>query len=490
MPDGYLVQLGDGKLDPGDGIVGPLITFVTDQELGAGNWIWSGTWNGITFTDEPEPGAYFLATNGNIYFVPAFGPVDTLTSASTTVTPAIIIGTSGADAALIGDGDDETIDGREGADTIDGNAGEDTILGGAGNDSIEGGAGADSINAGDDDDIARGGSEADELYGGSGNDDLFGDDGADLLIGGSGNDDLFGGTGDDTLYGDQNTSVAAETLQWSLQGADNDDLSGGFTQTTGTMDVTVSITDDGALTSAQLDTATTQYTETGEPFATNSALELAGNGGASTATVRVDFSGIDDTDTLDAAENVSFRINDIDTGTWIDTLSIAAFDTDGNPVTITITPESASNTTSGNNVTAGVANGTAASQTGSILVEIAGPVDFFEISYGNDSTGAQRAWLSDISFTPAVAPDGDDTFDGGLGADDMFGGGGNDTFALADGDEAFGEDGDDVFVLNDLGEAAGAILIDGGEGAESAGDTLRLNGEASLSDVVFDAGNS
>lgn len=495
MPDGYLVQLGDGSLDAGDAIVDPLITFTTDQVLGAGNWVWSGTWNGQTFTNTSEPGEYILATNGNVYFVPDFGPVDTITSASVTAAPpytappsgSIITGTPDPDD-LDGTGDDDVIDGLGSADTLDGLGGDDTILGGGGDDTITGGSGSDSLNGGDGADSVEGGTGDDELYGGEDDDTLLGEAGADLLVGGSGADALSGGAGADTIYGD-GPPDAEELLQWSLEGADGADLSGGFTQNTGSVDVTVTITDDGALTGAELDTGTTQYTETGEPFGATSALELSGNGGAATATVSVSFADTDDGDSTGAVEDLSFRLNDIDSGGWVDTVTINAFDAFGNPVAVTITPEDPGNATSGSTVTSGVANGNAASQSGSILVEIDGPLSSLEIIYGNDSTAGQRAWISDIAFTPSAPPDGADTLDGGEGADVMFGGGGNDAFTVADGDEAYGEDGDDIFTLTDLGEAGATITIDGGEGGESAGDTLALGGLGSVDDVVLDVGN-
>ncbi|MEM1373788.1 MAG: Hint domain-containing protein [Pseudomonadota bacterium] len=496
MPDGYLVQLGNGSLDAGDAIVDPLITFTTDQVLGAGNWIWSGTWNGQTFTNTSEPGEYILATDGNVYFVPDFGAVDTITSASVTSAPpytepppgSTITGTPEPDD-LDGTADGDFIDGLGSGDTLDGLGGDDTILGGGGEDTITGGSGADSLTGGDGADSVEGGSGDDELYGGEDDDALFGEAGSDLLVGGSGSDALLGGDGTDTIYGDAPPGDPTELLQWSLEGGDGTDVTGGFMQNTGTVDVTVSITNDGALTAAELDTTTTQYTETGEPFGGTSALELSGDGGSATATVSLTFADTDDTDSTGAVEDLSFRLNDIDTGAWVDTVTINAFDALGNPVSVTITPEDAGNTTSGSTVTSGVANGSAASQSGSVLVEIDGPLSSLEIIYGNDSTGGQRAWISDVAFTPSTAPDGADTLDGGAGADVIFGGGGNDAFIVADGDEAYGEDGDDVFTLADLGEAGAAITIDGGEAGESTGDTLALGGLGSVDDVVFDAGN-
>ncbi|MEL6701756.1 MAG: Hint domain-containing protein, partial [Pseudomonadota bacterium] len=154
-----------------------------------------------------------------------------------------------------------------------------------------------------------------------------------------------------------------------------------------------------------------------------------------------------------------------------------------------LTPENTSNTTSDNTVTAGVANGGPDDASGSILVTIAGPVSSFDIIYENDSTGGQRMWVSDIHFDTVPNPDGDDILSGGTGADDIFGGGGNDTISVADGDDAFGEDGDDTFILTDLGETNSAITIDGGEGGETGGDTIQLGGLAGLDDVTYDVGN-
>ena len=492
MPNGYLVTLGDSELGVGDTISGALITFQTDLNLGAGDWEWSGTWGGSTYTNEQEPGVYYLATDGNVYFVPDFGPVDTLTASTVVSSPAYIEGTSGADV-IAGDGDAEIIDAQEGNDTVTAGSGDDTVRGGAGDDDISGNAGADEINAGTGNDSVSGGSEADTIEGGGGSDTLEGDSGADVISGGSGSDAIDGGTGDDTIYGDQDpaTTSTNETLVWEDVAANNTDVSGGFTVRTGEIDVAVSITNDGALSDALIDATTTQYTEAGEPFDTTSALEIEGNGGADTATIRVDFDAPDDTDYLSQAANISFRINDIDTGTWTDVITVNAFDAGGLPVTVTLTPEGTNFTQTGNTITSAEANGDAEDASGSILVEIAGPASYFEIIYENDNTGGQRMWVTDINFDTVVPADGDDTLTGGTGADDMFGGGGNDLVYVADGDDAYGEEGDDTFILTDLGETNANIFIDGGSGGESAGpgggDTIQLNGQASLTDVNFDA---
>jgi len=200
MPNGYLVQLSDTSLDPNDSIVDPLTTFTTDTIIGAGDWIWSGTWNGQTFTNTSEPGVYYLATDSNVYFVPDYGPVDTITSASVQTAPSfatndgIVSGTAGDDIIddAYTDSDGDVIDGGDGT----GPAGnEDLVEAGAGNDSVVSGL------------------ENDTVYGQDGLDTLDGGAGDDLLIGGGGNDSLLGGDGNDTLYGDD----APQQGQWDYQ---------------------------------------------------------------------------------------------------------------------------------------------------------------------------------------------------------------------------------------------------------------------------------
>jgi hypothetical protein len=79
MPRGYLVSLGDFVLDNDDGIGGGYTFFTTDTVLGNGTWEWSGTYFGTTYTDETEPGVYYLSTDGAVYFVPDYGRVSSIT---------------------------------------------------------------------------------------------------------------------------------------------------------------------------------------------------------------------------------------------------------------------------------------------------------------------------------------------------------------------------------------------------------------------------
>jgi len=87
----------------------------------------------------------------------------------------------------------------------------------------------------------------DTIFAGDGNDSVAGSNGADSIFGGGGADTLNGGEGNDVIYGGNNATPtdSPETLDWSLQGADEADISAGFTQDTGEMLVTVAFTDTG-----------------------------------------------------------------------------------------------------------------------------------------------------------------------------------------------------------------------------------------------------
>lgn len=265
MPTGYLVSLGsNGALDSGDIIGGGAVSFTTQNALGGGQWVWSGTSGGTQYYNTTEPGQYYLATNGSVYFVPDYGPVTTLSSAGVVSAPnyagitygtsanEAITGTSGADVIYGG----ATTGGTgTGNDTINAGAGNDTIRAGDGNDSITGGTGADSIDGGAGADTASysgaasgvnanlaygsgalgdaagdtftsvenltGSAYNDTLVGDGGANSIAGGGGADTAVGGAGNDTIDGGAGDDVLRGGGgNDSI--------LGGTGNDSVTGGL----------------------------------------------------------------------------------------------------------------------------------------------------------------------------------------------------------------------------------------------------------------------
>ncbi|MEO3414724.1 Hint domain-containing protein [Roseovarius sp. CAU 1744] len=399
-------------------------------------------------------------------------------------------------------GTDTVVTGTSGNDTIDGSYSDHD------GDSVNGSGNDDSVQAGDGDDSVVTGA------------------GSDTIEGGGGADTLLGGDGADTIYGGDNGAPPSspEFLNWEAAGNDEGDVSGGLTQITGEIEVTVSFTDDGDNTPTfEIESTDAQYADTGEPFNTTSSLRLFGDGDAATSTTTIDFAAAPGSTYADEVENVSFRINDIDSflGNHTDTVTVNAFDADGNPVTVTFTV-GGDETVAGNTVTAGGALDDPDDANGSVLVEIAGPVAQIEIIYSNGQGGTHAINVTDVHFDAMPPEDGDDSIDGGGGADSLFGEAGNDTldggldddtldggagddsltgglgsdsmtggagddsFQVAQGDTAAGGDGDDYFTLTDLGEAGNdAITITGGEGDETAGDTLRLTSDISQADITF-----
>ncbi|NIZ62891.1 type I secretion protein [Sedimentitalea sp. CY04] len=239
MPQGYIVQLGDSSLDAGDTIVGPYTTFTADTLLGAGTWTWTGHVTddddeSAYYVNEVETGNYYQGTDGTVYFVPDYGPVDILESATATTAPSysdadgIIDGTATGDLinANYVDSDGDSVDNGSGGgtsgnqDTINAGAGDDTVIAGADNDTVYAGDGADSVDAGTGDDAVMGGIGNDSLSGGDGNDQLWGEAGDDALFSGDGDDFAVGGDGNDTIKG----SYGQDTL---VGGAGNDSLMGG-----------------------------------------------------------------------------------------------------------------------------------------------------------------------------------------------------------------------------------------------------------------------
>ncbi|MEJ6394387.1 Hint domain-containing protein [Gymnodinialimonas sp. 2305UL16-5] len=314
--------------------------------------------------------------------------------------------------------------------TINGDDTDNTLNGTADADDITGGAGNDTINAGGSDDVVDGGSPA--------------------LT----NTDLF--------------------LDWTAQGGNNTDLSGGFTQDTGGINVAVSFVDGGPGTSATVETGT-QYTEAGDPFATNSGLDLRSNGSGTAWTADLNFSAVGGSGLADEVENVIFRLQDIDQGGWQDVVTVNAFDADGNPVAVSLTP-AGDDTVSGNTVTAGPTSTGTTDPQGSVLVSIAGPVARVEIIYENTGTGGQLLYVSDVHFEAVPTDDdtifgedgndslsggfGNDLIDGGADDDVIDGGSGNDTLIGGDGSDTLaGGTGSD-----DLSGGTGADTLDGGEG--------------------------
>jgi len=385
---------------------------------------------------------------------------------------------------------------------VEGTGGDDIInifyTGDPDGDMVDGGDGG---GAGGNDDV---------IDGAAGNDNIFAGDGDDTVQGGTGDDVIEGGAGNDTLYGDEAQAPADETLQWSLEGNDASNLGSGFTQTTGTMNVTVNMTSTGnnnpVLT---VESNETQYIAPGETTDPNSSALLFGNGDGDTATLTLDFTATGGGGMTDNVEDVSFRINDVDavSGNHQDIVTVTAYDADGNEVPVILTPAGA-DTVTGQTVTASGSNDTESVAEGSVEVFIEGPVSLIVVSYGNGDDGTQGIYFTDVNFTtiPDTSGGGDDQIDGGAGDDLLFGEGGNDiltggagsdtlsggagddTLYLGADDSAAGGDGDDLFVL-DLSTVYGGngatIVIDGNEDGETDGDTLDFSGLIDPTDITW-----
>ena len=437
MPDGYRVNLGNGSLDAADSIGGPLVTFTTASTIGAGQWTWSGTWNGQNFSNTLEPGVYYLGTDNFVYFVPDFGPVTTITTATVTSAPAfvqpdgIVTGTGGADLIDSNYTDSDSDKAGDGDDQINAGGGNDTVLAGAGNDTVQAGGGNDTV------------------------------------YGGGGNDSLDGGIGNDLIYGDTGVAQATaqnETLNWSAQGNDGTSLVNGFTQDTGTMRVSVNFVNNGNNNPTyQVETTDTTYVASAEPFNPTSSLYLFGNGDAATSTTVINFAAEAGSGMSDQVGNVRFRINDIDWGTnnHRDIVTVNAFDANGNQVSVTITP-GAGDTVSDNTITANNSANNPNDAAGSALIQISGPVSRVTISYSNGLNGTQAIWVSDLHFTTIPQVPGDDTLSGGDGDDTLYGEAGNDVLSGGSGtNEIYGGDGNDTVI-----GGAGADVISTGAGMD------------------------
>ncbi|WP_420859382.1 Hint domain-containing protein [Marivivens marinus] len=378
---GYLVTLGDGSLDNGDYISATQSNFTQDSIIGTGSWNWSGTWDGdgLFYSNINDTGTYYLGSDGNVYFVPdnwytTSGDAYAVSAPSYVATDGIVSGTGGSDFIDSNyTGDADTVDGADGDnDSIDAGGGNDTVIAGSGNDTISAGEGNDVV------------------YG-------------DFTAGG-------GGTG------------SPEHLSWIAQGATGTNIAGGFTQDTGGMNVNVSFTNDGGNTAVQT-SSSTQYVGTG-PYATNSGLYLTGGAGPN-VTATFDFSAEAGSGLTGEVQNISFILNDVDMSGWQDIITINAYDADGNPVAVTITPYGA-DTVSGNTITAANTSETQTSAEGAVLVEIAGPVATFEIIYENGGTAGQAMWVTDVHYETIPIVEGDDSINAGMGDDLVYGGGGDD----------------------------------------------------------------
>ncbi len=330
--------------------------------------------------------------------------------------------------------------------------------------------------------------------------DFTGDNQDNIINGTSDDDTIKGGGGDDTITaGDGNdvvdgggVPVAATplSLDWTDEGADRTDISDGFTQDTGGINVTVSFTNNGTGNRAEVDDGTT-YTEAGDPFDNDSSLYLGASGGTQGSwTTELTFEATAGSDFADEVENVTFRVQDIDQSGWQDIVEIRAYDANGNRIEVDLTAggDDVVNEQT-DTVTAVSGRDSPDDAQGSVLVEIPGPVGRVEIVYSNGSNGGQFINVTDVHFDAVVSDDdfidggtGDDILSGGDGDDEILGGIGNDTIDGGAGNDTI-QGGNDADTISggsgndDIRGDTGNDTIDGGSGddivrAGSGDDTI------------------
>lgn len=282
-----------------------------------------------------------------------------------------------------------------------------------------------------------------------GDDTILAGDDDDQVFAGSGNDYVEGGAGNDIIYGDSNYSgpgegvSVRESLNWSKQGVGNGQDLSGFTQNTGSVDVTFSIVSQQGHAETEFESDDQQIggIDSGdEAINDNSSLYSVTNGDNGRAKYNVEFS--------QGVENVSFRVNDVDGDGFV---RVRAYDANGNQIPLTLSGGSHVSVNSGAGTissTGGYAPDTSAAYSG--LVTIDGPVSRIEIFHdqrGDDNSGIN---VTDIFFDAPIVDDGedgDDHLEGGAGDDTIFGEGGNDRLEGQAGNDALdGGDGNDVIL--------------------------------------------
>jgi hypothetical protein len=231
-----------------------------------------------------------------------------------------------------------------------------------------------------------------------------------------------GGTKGSGSGGTKGSGSVRESFEWDLAPDPNDagpidnfdDLSQGFTQNTGHVDVTFSVL--GASVGAQTEfynaeQNTDAIIDDGAPVDAHSAMSSFLNtpqGAGQHASYELDFSK--------AVTNVSFRINDIDTDALV---RVQAFDADGNQIGINLTAGAAielsdTDAISGNDLADSIGpDGPSNSPDASVLVDIGGPVSRIVIEHSQDGPNNTGIDVTDIYFD--VETDGKGSGTGGSG---------------------------------------------------------------------------
>ncbi|MEJ6003680.1 calcium-binding protein, partial [Paucibacter soli] len=317
------------------------------------------------------------------------------------------------------------------------------IIGGAGNDTLYAGAGSDHLNGGAGDDVLRGGANNDSLFGGTDNDQLFGELGQDTIYGNDGNDQIDGGDGNDSLNGGAGNDVIVGGAgdDAVAGGMDADTLTGGSGNDTFRFDFGTPRTESSQTTidtitdftnGDRLDLPGTNYIN-GLPLATVAAETpfRTDDQAFSSGSLGVRPGSNPGDGFVDVLWRYSPGLNHIEV--WVDGNDDGQF----SEVDTFVILDS--------------------SLTGKTSLSGSDFVDNFVAWRGTDngdSFGAATPGINIGADNIAYALGGNDTLDGGLGSDQLYGGADNDTLS--------GGDGNDY-----LYGGSGADTLDGGSGSDS-----------------------
>ncbi|MFY0632808.1 MAG: Hint domain-containing protein [Vannielia sp.] len=370
--------------------------------------------------------------------------------------------------------------GPEGDGIVDGTAGDD-LIDTAYDDDPEGDKidNNDAILPGEapNDDIVLAGDGNDTVFAGEGDDEVYGNGGSDTLHGGAGNDVLIGDAAGPYGNGAGGTESTQEAFKWSeLKDYNGGHLSNGEKIVSQSQDTGENV----VKLSLQKSYDNTFSTDQQKVHSIDTG-ELPGANAYSSLESELDYKGESQTYKLEfekAAENVSFRVNDIDFDSKV---VITAFDADGNEVPVNITAGSGVSLYDKDGV---AGNETAVSKGGgapdtspdySGLVSIAGPVSKIVITHTQIGYHDSGVNVTDIYFDTITGDGegegipGDDAIYGGLGDDYIEGNAGNDFLDGGEGaDTVFGGDDADT-IIGGAGD-----VVDGGAGGDD-NDTLDLS---------------
>ncbi|SPF80391.1 Hint domain-containing protein [Pseudoprimorskyibacter insulae] len=414
------------------------------------------------------------------------------------------------------------------ADQVYGDAGNDYISFQGGNDLLDGGLGADTI------------------LGGTGNDTIYGDGGADSLSGGDGADFLSGGDVDGQ---EPALSVA---LSASFDDVDNKftlttDTGNqlGTIQTEATFDLGSDFTmsfeaffgaNDGGADGINW------FMHTNDAYAENGELYTGGPWQVDNA-IRIEFDthyngpGFEDGVANEVGKDHTQVYGQYDTGGGVVTAATSAAaqvdnleDAAWHDVSVTWNAATSTLSYSLDSVTletvvfdVGDANGDGFSaqdltdvlgggtdvyfglmgRTGGAsnlqevrniqltAVESGGTNDTLDGGAGNDTligADGNDVLTGGTGNDSLVGGDGNDVLTGGADADILEGGAGNDTITAGEDDVVSGGDGDDVVNVSRDDVAGGTLIASGGEGGETAGDTLNIIGPATIDFATAESG--